>query len=225
MDTDYKLKKLNFRKIFPSHDLIRQILQGIPYRHYVFYQNIEDDILYDHEFYEPGNGLQLLDFKLCESELFTNYPTEWLDEYFGREFVDQDPVIQNSFHSLASYTWGRQKSHLPHIGSDLLDLSKILKQSANYGIESGISVPIRLGDKVNALFTVTFDPKLDILSSTSELYQLSYLLHNLGCYFVSYTYPTSARPLTKRQKLTIMKSFEALYMQSKYIANHFQRFF
>ncbi|AIK96548.1 autoinducer binding domain-containing protein [Candidatus Odyssella acanthamoebae] len=205
--------------IFPSNELIQNILQGIPYQYYTLYLNIEDDIFYDLEHYEAGEGLNLLDYKLTDHALFTNYPEKWQDEYFNREMMEYDPVLLHGCHTLFPYTWGRYSSTLPHLNSK--NLLKLLKQSRNFGIENGISVPIGMGIKIYGIFTITFDNTL--ILNGDIVYQIASLLQNLGTYIVSYEAPTPLKPLNGRQKLILMQSFNALLQQSNHLKEKFEQ--
>ncbi|WP_010304134.1 autoinducer binding domain-containing protein [Candidatus Odyssella thessalonicensis] len=212
-------KKNSEVPIYPSQELIKSILYGIPYQYFTLYLKIEKDIYYDPEHYEVDMGLQLLNCKLTDKEIFTNYPTEWQYEYFDREILDYDPVLLHGCHTLGPYTWGRYEAKLPHLNST--DLKKLLKQSSNYGIENGISVPIGMGINIYGIFTLTFDNTL--ILQEDMIYQIAYLLHNLGTYIISYEPPTPLRPHQGRERIMLLQSYKALKQQSQYISHRFQK--
>ncbi len=213
------IKDISGLNIFPSNELIQNILQGIPYQYYTLYLHVEDDIFYDLEHYEEDIGLFLRDYKLTEHALFTNYPEGWQEEYFDKEMMDYDPVLLHGCHTFFPYTWGKHESRLPHL--DSAKLLKLLKHSSNFGIENGISVPIGMGPKIYGIFTLTFEPSF--LVNTSLLYQIASLLQNLGTYIVSYESPTPFKPLPRRQKIILMQSFNALLQQSQHLKEKFEK--
>lgn len=217
-------KRLNFNKepvqqvLYPSNELIKNILRGIPYQYYALYLNLSNDIFYDTEQYEPGQGLNILDYKLMEQQLFTNYPSLWLDEYFYQEMMNYDPVLKHGCYTLCPYTWGKSRLNISNLNNQ--PLMRIIRKSSNYGIENGLSVPIGIGAHTYALFTLTFEnmDQFDI----NMLYQVAALMQNLGIYVVSYERPTLLKPLNMRRQTIILKSFQFLQQHATYIERCFQ---
>ncbi len=222
---DLSNKDLEFNKI-PSDTLIQNILQAIPYKHYTFYLNVEKDVLYDHGNYEEGIGLNILNQKLTEQELFTTYPEAWRKEYFDKELMHSDPILLNGCHTFLPYAWGSYKSQFPHISSSCL--LKLLSKSSHYGIENGISVPIGMGTKIYGIFTLTFEPSF--LENTSLLYQIASLIQHLGAYMISYKMLPSPpllegdlKPIEGRHKTILNRTFNALVQHSQYIAKQINK--
>ena len=141
--------------IYPSEELSSFFLESLPFDYFCLYLNLpvyyED---FDHDF-----AYNVLNYKLQENELFTNYPRSWQETYFEQELQFKDPVLTYAKNAISPFFWGnfsRETSvnapNTPKFQSP--DLKKLINHSSNYGIRCGISIPITYGSENIGLITL-----------------------------------------------------------------------
>lgn len=205
--------------IKPSASLIQSLLEGLPCQFFSVYFYPEKDIYYDPEFYEPGQGFALLDYKLTENELLTNYPLSWLEEYFDKEMMQVDPVLIKGCEKLQPFCWGHIKSTLPTIPLDS-NFNKVLKLSTEYDIVRGISIPLAAGRQCYGVFTVTFSPNYQL--SDLQIFSVGSFLQNVGLYLLSYENPSPLKPVEPAYKKVLIETYMALKQQAKLVRQLFK---
>ncbi|WP_010303149.1 autoinducer binding domain-containing protein [Candidatus Odyssella thessalonicensis] len=204
--------------IKPSAGFIASLLEGLPCQYFSVYFYPERDIFYDPEYYEPGYGLSLLNYKLTDEELLTNYPMSWLKEYFDKEIILIDPVLVKGCHKLQPFCWGYINSDLPAIPLDQ-NLNHVLKYSTEYDIVKGLTIPLALGRQCYGVFTVTFNP--DYNFNDHQIFSLGAFLQSLGFYLLSYEKSTPLKPLDPLYQEKLIESLAVLETQVKLLRRLF----
>lgn len=89
----------------------------------------------------------------------SNYDSDWQKTYFERRFITIDPVIKRAKSQKRAFTWsGEQDKHRL-----AKDEQAFYAQAADFGIRSGISIPIKSANGSMSMFTLASDkPALDL---------------------------------------------------------------
>lgn len=87
----------------------------------------------------------------------SNYHPEWRSIYFKRKFETIDPIVRRAKSTKRVFTWSgeHERRCLPKEQSAFFD------QAADFGIRSGITIPIRTAHGSTSMFTLASD-KLEI---------------------------------------------------------------
>jgi LuxR family transcriptional regulator, activator of conjugal transfer of Ti plasmids len=89
----------------------------------------------------------------------SNYPPEWRSIYFKRKFEAVDPIVKRAKSMKRVFTWSgeHERRRLPKEQSAFFD------QAADFGIRSGITIPIRAANGSTSMFTLASDkPAIDL---------------------------------------------------------------
>lgn len=80
----------------------------------------------------------------------SNYPPEWRTIYFKRKFEAIDPIVNRAKSIKRVFTWSgeHERRHLSKEERAFFD------QAADFGIRSGVTVPIRASNGSTSLFTL-----------------------------------------------------------------------
>ncbi|MFN7027315.1 MAG: autoinducer binding domain-containing protein [Pseudorhizobium sp.] len=81
-------------------------------------------------------------------EVISNYRREWQQRYFQRSYATIDPVIQRAWQKMQGFAWSSE------VGSGSKRLSSFFAEAAEFGIRSGITIPIKTGFTRMALLTM-----------------------------------------------------------------------
>ncbi|EHH03551.1 transcriptional regulator TraR [Agrobacterium tumefaciens CCNWGS0286] len=89
----------------------------------------------------------------------SNYPPEWRSIYFKRKFEAIDPIVNRAKSLKRVFTWSGE--------AERRYLSKeeraFFSQAADFGIRSGITIPIRAANGSTSMFTLASDkPAVDL---------------------------------------------------------------
>jgi LuxR family transcriptional regulator, activator of conjugal transfer of Ti plasmids len=89
----------------------------------------------------------------------SNYPTEWRSIYFKRKFEAIDPIVKRAKSMKRVFTWSGDEERRR--------LSKgeraFFDQAADFGIRSGITIPIKAANGSTSMFTLASDkPAIDL---------------------------------------------------------------
>ncbi len=83
----------------------------------------------------------------------SNYPPEWRSLYFKRKFQAVDPIVNRGKAQKRVFTWSGEEQRR--------QLSKneraFFDQAADFGIRSGVTVPIRAANGSTSMFTLASD--------------------------------------------------------------------
>jgi LuxR family transcriptional regulator, activator of conjugal transfer of Ti plasmids len=89
----------------------------------------------------------------------SNYPSDWRSIYFKRKFETVDPIVKRAKSLKRVFTWSGedQRRHLSKEELGFFDLA------ADFGIRSGITIPIRAANGSTSMFTLASDkPAIDL---------------------------------------------------------------
>ncbi|PVE50629.1 transcriptional regulator TraR [Rhizobium rhizogenes] len=89
----------------------------------------------------------------------SNYPSEWRTIYFKRKFEAIDPIVNRAKSIKRVFTWSGEieRRHVSKEGRAFFDLA------ADFGIRSGVTVPIRAANGSTSMFTLASDrPAIDL---------------------------------------------------------------
>lgn len=91
-----------------------------------------------------------LNLQAAESFAVSDYPQEWQERYFARSYSMIDPVVTFAKRRMVTFSWdssagGRKPSKA---------LRRFHSEAAEFGIRSGVSIPIRTGFGHMAMLTL-----------------------------------------------------------------------
>ncbi|AMD56839.1 transcriptional regulator TraR [Agrobacterium tumefaciens] len=89
----------------------------------------------------------------------SNYPPEWRSIYFKRKFAAIDPIVNRAKSLKRVFTWSgeAERRRLSQDERGFFD------QAADFGIRSGITIPIRAANGSTSMFTLASDkPTIDL---------------------------------------------------------------
>ena len=83
----------------------------------------------------------------------TNYPSDWRSIYFKRKFEAIDPIVNRAKSMKRVFTWSGEdeRRHLSKEERAFFD------RAADFGIRSGVTVPIRAANGSTSMFTLASD--------------------------------------------------------------------
>lgn len=82
----------------------------------------------------------------------TNYPSEWQHTYLDNNYATIDPVVTIAKRAMQPFAWSQ-----PETADDTPDTIRFFGEAANFGIRSGVSIPVRGGFGRTALLTLASD--------------------------------------------------------------------
>ncbi|MBX4899638.1 MULTISPECIES: autoinducer binding domain-containing protein [Rhizobium] len=80
-----------------------------------------------------------LSLRTTDVRVLTNYCQEWKTHYFENKYMRIDPVILNARRAMRAFTWS-----CDHPVSLTAQERRFLGEAAEFGIRSGVSVPVHL---------------------------------------------------------------------------------
>lgn len=81
--------------------------------------------------------------------MISNYPEEWQRRYFEKSYALIDPVIRNARDQLEAFAWSNEASKRTK-----KEQRDFYREAAEFGIRSGITVPIKTGFGRMAMLTL-----------------------------------------------------------------------
>ena len=82
----------------------------------------------------------------------SNYPGEWQTRYLVNNYSTLDPVVGTAKRSMHVFTWSREE-----MAGGSPEISRFFGEAAEFGIVSGLSIPIRAGFGRTAMLTRASD--------------------------------------------------------------------
>lgn len=82
--------------------------------------------------------------------LLTTYPAPWVEEILEGRLYLEDPVHAACIKTVSGLTWDQIGDYIAPNGRQL----SILERGRAHGLESGFTMPIRMGEEPDAIFTV-----------------------------------------------------------------------
>lgn len=143
----------------------------------------------------------------------SNYPAEWQERYLGRDYTRVDPVVKMARAQMKAFTWAAANSGR----STSRAVRSFYAEASDFGIRSGISVPIRTAfGHMSMLTLASSKPSLSLKKDIDQIVAVNAvaLLHaSLEHYDAE---PTAARSieLTAKQALCLRWSAEGKSMRA-----------
>lgn len=143
----------------------------------------------------------------------SNYPAEWQKRYLGRDYTRVDPVVTMARAQMKAFTWAA--GGLRRAGSKAV--RTFYAEAGDFGIRSGISVPIRTAfGHMSMLTLASSKPALSLETDIDQVAAVNAvaLLHASLVHLEAE--PTSARAiaLTAKQALCLKWSAEGKSMKA-----------
>jgi LuxR family transcriptional regulator, activator of conjugal transfer of Ti plasmids len=110
-------------------------------------------------------------------KLISSYPKSWTSRYFDLHYEQLDPVVRRARLEHDLFSWGSGGSRPAGTGEQ----RRFFEEATTFGIESGITVPIRCGFGRMAAFTLATDDRAmrpeKLVAKSKDVVQL------VGLYF------------------------------------------
>ncbi|UFW92248.1 autoinducer binding domain-containing protein (plasmid) [Bradyrhizobium barranii] len=89
-----------------------------------------------------------------DAVVFSDYPTEWLNLYFAKRYTIIDPVVTTAKRSMRMFGWSAAEHELRRSSREI---KQFYSEAADFGLRSGVSVPIRTSYGRAAMITLASD--------------------------------------------------------------------
>lgn len=122
-------------------------------------------------------------------KVLSSYPNSWARQYVEKRYEDIDPVVGLARSSQRSFQWDRRTLRL-----STAPQQRFFSEAAKFGIQSGVTVPIRGGFGRFAAFTLAGDLNTDLEIRTTESMDL---LQLAGLYYHAHVYAKLQLGLTR----------------------------
>lgn len=120
-------------------------------------------------------GYAYLNIRPGRSLAISNYRQEWQSDYFQRGYLAIDPVIRRAKSLRRAFTWSGKQDNPRLTKAE----RSFFAHAADFGIRSGITVPIRAAHGSMAMFTlaseqpaIDLDREMDPVEAASAVAQL-----------------------------------------------------
>ena len=134
-------------------------------------------------------------------EVISNYRREWQQRYFQRSYATIDPVLQRAWQKMQGFAWSSDA------GSGFKRLDSFFAEAAEFGIRSGITIPIKAGYTRMALLTMASRDAHFADSRTFNPILAAAAVAQLHCYLrMLNAQPTSQTPVD-------LKPVERVYLR------------
>ena len=107
------------------------------------------------------------------SYVWTTLPREWVAIYDRHAYIEIDPRLTHCWHRVTPYVWDR------HVGDDNPRVAAFLDHAAQYGVGSGVVLPLR--DPLHPLVLVAFNA-LHREITEKRRYEINLALGNLALF-------------------------------------------
>ncbi|MBB6488906.1 transcriptional regulator TraR [Rhizobium lusitanum] len=121
------------------------------------------------------NGYAYLNVQPSQTTAISNYHPDWQTEYFDRRFNKLDPVIKRARTLRQAFAWSAEWDG-PRLSQEERSFFSL---AGDFGIRSGISIPIRIAHGAFALFTfassktkVSLEREIDPVAAAVAVAQL-----------------------------------------------------
>lgn len=84
----------------------------------------------------------------------SDYPAEWLNVYFAKRYAIIDPVVTTAKRNMRMFTWSAE-DHTVRRSSR--EIKQFYSEAIDFGIRSGVSIPIRTSFGRTAMITFASD--------------------------------------------------------------------
>jgi LuxR family transcriptional activator of conjugal transfer of Ti plasmids len=93
-----------------------------------------------------------LNIRAGDIRALSNYPTEWKQTYLDNNYAVIDPVVTIAKRSMQPFAWSQERC-----GDAAPEAVHFFGEAADFGIRSGISIPVRGGFGRTAMLTLASD--------------------------------------------------------------------
>ncbi|NSZ03143.1 autoinducer-binding protein [Agrobacterium tumefaciens] len=90
-----------------------------------------------------------LSFQAETQTAISNYHPEWQDRYFDQRYAAIDPVVRTARSNVEAFAWSNASS-----GRTTKERRKFCGEASEFGIRSGITIPIKVGFGRMAMLTL-----------------------------------------------------------------------
>lgn len=90
-----------------------------------------------------------LNLRPNETYAVSNYPPGWQELYFSRLYANVDPVVTTAKRKMRAFSWTEDQS--PTLDKDV---RRFYSDARDFGIRSGVSIPIKIGFGNVAMLTL-----------------------------------------------------------------------
>lgn len=85
---------------------------------------------------------------------FTDYPAEWQKIYLDRHYTVIDPVVTTAKRNMRMFAWSAEG---PAVRRSSREIKQFYSEAVDFGIRSGVSIPIRTSYGRTAMITLASD--------------------------------------------------------------------
>jgi LuxR family transcriptional activator of conjugal transfer of Ti plasmids len=85
---------------------------------------------------------------------FTDYPLEWQNLYFEKHYATIDPVVTTAKRGMRMFAWSAEDHN---VRKSSREIKQFYSEAIDFGIRSGISIPIRTSYGRTAMITLASD--------------------------------------------------------------------
>lgn len=96
---------------------------------------------------------------------FSDYPVEWQEIYFEHHFTTIDPVVTTAKRSMRMFAWSAEDRHVRRSSREV---RRFYSLATDFGIRSGVSIPIRTSYGRTAMITLASDRRQAEIPSAWE---------------------------------------------------------
>jgi len=142
----------------------------------------------------------------------SNYPEEWQEVYVEHRYDRIDPVVAQARHRPQMFAWGPERA----IFRPTVDVKRFIGKASEFGIRSGVSIPVRLPFGNLAILTIASGERsvpVDCVGNAAAAASAVAFLH-ASIDRTEFNSVTEDRPsLTHRQALLLRWSAEGKHMK------------
>lgn len=120
------------------------------------------DLIYDFGF----GSFAFLHIEPSRTVALSNYPDEWQTRYFEGGYTAIDPIVKTARLRLRPFTWGTGSPR----SAETRKIQSFYKEANDFGIRSGISIPVRTAFQHISMLTLACDkPSLDLETDIDQV--------------------------------------------------------
>ncbi|MBX9844430.1 MAG: autoinducer binding domain-containing protein [Xanthobacteraceae bacterium] len=93
-----------------------------------------------------------LNVRAGDARALSNYPADWQHTYLDNNYAAIDPVVTIAKRTMQPFVWSREEN-----AGNVPETVRFFGEAADFGIRSGVSIPVRGGFGRTALLTLAAD--------------------------------------------------------------------
>lgn len=132
-----------------------------------------------------------LNLRANRSYAVSNYPVEWQERYFRKSYTTIDPVITMAKRQMKTFAWDGKLAgrRLPK------QLQAFHSEAGEFGIRSGISIPVRTGFGHMAMLTLASSAPAASYDEVDPVFAAAAVAQLHARFVFGETTPTSSKPV------------------------------